>query len=191
VSPYRTLASLTIVICFLFYFGFVNILDFFNFILKFSADLRDRVVTISLTILALIVTYNIHNNLNNFAMLQANEYKYVKSTISEYGISKVSKMPEIYVRTTDANEIIEKGFPYIDEFATTAHPWGPPNVIRRALHELGINANIKITQGEFDKPIPKGENILVIDMTKFDYLSSYKRSNTSLQRYCLTIPPRL
>lgn len=189
---YRTLASLTTAICFLFYFGFVNILDFFKFIPGYSADLKDKAVTISLIILALIATYQAHNNVNDFATLQAKDFKYVKSAISEFGVSNLSRVSEIYVRRPDEKRIIERGFLY-DEFgiSTTSHPWGPRNVVRRALYELGIKADIKITQGAYDEPIPMGENIFTINMTKFDYLSNYNSSITKPQRYCLTIPTRL
>ena len=196
VSPYRTLASLTTAICLLFYFGFVNILEFLKFIPGFSADLKDKTVTISLIILSLIATYHAHNNVNDFAMLHANEFKYVKSAISEYGISKLSGISEIYVRRPDRNKVIESGFVY-EEFGlpTTAFPsYGPPTVIRKALYELGvyeIKARKNITQGASDEPIPKGENILVIDMTKFDYLSKYNSSITKPQRYCIAFPTRL
>jgi len=189
VPAYRTLVSLETAICFLFYFGF---LGFLKFIPRFSVNFKDKTVTIFLLILALITTYHAHNNVNNLAMLQANELKYVKSAISEYGTSKISKISEIYIRRPDDKKIIEKGFLY-DEFGrpTTSFRWGPPQVLRVALHELGIKRNIKITQGASDESIPIGENIMAIDMTKFNYLSNYNSSITKPQRYCLTFPKRL
>lgn len=192
VSPHRTLASLTIIIFFLFYFGLVSIFHSINFKLGFLSSLKENAVTITLIILTLIATYHAHTNVNDFAMLQANDYKYVKNAISKYGISNLSSISEIYVRRIDENKIREKGFLY-DEFgiSTTSHPWGPRNVVRRALHELGIIDDITTTQGAFDQPVPIGDNILVIDMTRFDYLTNYNRSITKPQRYCLTFPKRL
>lgn len=199
IPVYRTLASLTTAICFLLYFGFVNILDFFKFIPGFSTDLKDKTVTISLIILALITAYHAHNKVNDFANLHANEFKYVKTAISaEYNISKLSGISEVYVRRHDRNKIIESGYIY-EEFGlpTTAFPnYGPPTVIRKAFHELGmldlvrLNGKISITEGDSDTPVPTGENILVIDMTKLDYLND-NSFITNAQRYCLTIPTRL
>jgi hypothetical protein len=192
VSPYRTLASLTVIIFFLFYSGLVSIFYFINFRPGFLSNLKDKAITITLIILTLIATYHARNNVNNFAQLQATDFKYVKSALSEYGISELSRISEIYVRRIDENKIREKGFLY-DEFgiSTTSHPWGPANVVRMALHELGIKADIKINQLAFDKPIPEGENVFTIDMTKLDYVNNYNSSITKPQKHCLTIPSRL
>ncbi len=194
--PYRTLVSLETTICFLLYFGFVNLLNLFRFIPGFPVDLKDKAINMFLLILVVITTYHAHKNVNDFAMLQANELKYVKNAVSGYGISKLSNISEIYVRRPDEKKIMEAGFLY-DEFGkpTTSVIWGPPNVVNVALYELGIKAdvtsNIKITQGASCEPIPKGENILAIDMTKFDYLSNIHSSITKPQRYCITFPSRL
>jgi hypothetical protein len=192
VPPYRTLVSLTIAVCFSFYTGLVNISWVFKFMPGFSEDLRDKIVTVSLIILALISAYHAYTNVHNFALLQANDFNYVKSSISEYGSSDLSGIEEIYVRRYDRTKIIEMGFLY-DEFGlpTSAHPWGPANVVRRALVELGIKTDIIINHGAADRPMPKGENILAIDMTKFDYVNTYRSSISESQRYCLTIPTRL
>ncbi len=188
VPAYRTLVALAMVTSLLFYFGLANTLDIF----RFPPQIKDSVLTILLIILSLVSSYHAYHNVQDFAILQANDYKYVKNAISEYGISKLSGDSEIYVRRIEEERIRAKGF-LTDEFgiSTTSHPWGPPNVIRTALHELGGNLNVKIDQGKFDDPVPEGENILVIDMTKFDYLIKYDTAITDSQRYCRTIPNRL
>jgi len=191
VSPYRTLASLTMIIFFLFYFGLVSILNFIKFKSGFLSNLQGKAVTITLTILTLIATYHAHNNVNNFAMLQINEFNYLKNAISKHMTAGLPGISEIYVRRTDTKRIIERGVLYIDEFSTTAHPWGPPNVIRRALHELGIKTNIKITQGAYDEPILRGESILNIDMTKFNYSENNSSAITKPQISCINFPERL
>ncbi len=196
IPVYRTLVSLETAICFLLYFGFVSLSDFFRFIPGFSPHIKDRAITTFLLILAVIAIYHSHNNINDFAILQTNELKYVKSAISKYGISQLSNISEIYIRKPDEKKIIEKGFLY-DEFGkpTSSFRWGAPHVVRVALHDLGIKSdiigNIKITQVASDESIQEGKNILVIDMTKFDFLSNYKSSITTPQRYCLTLPQRL
>ncbi len=191
VPPYRTLGPLTITILFLFYFGFISVLNLLKHLPGFTENIKYKATTLSLIIFTLISGYHANKNVNDFAMLQASDLQYVKSVISEFGVSNLSRISEIYVRRADDKKIAARGFHYEFGLITTAHPWGVPNVTKVALRELGIQTNIKITQGAYNEAIPTGENILAIDMTKFDYLNKYYSSITQPQSYCLTIPERL
>ena len=93
----------------------------------------------------------------------------------------------------DRKKIIEKGYPYDDSFwrPTTTEKREGSKLVRTALNELGFKTHIKITADFCDAPIPKGNNILILDMTKFDFLSNYNSVITDPQRYCLTFPARL
>ena len=190
--PHRTLGPLTISILFLFYFGLISLLNLLKHLPGFTENIKNTVATLSLIIFTLVSSYHANKNVNDFAVLQASDFKYVKSAISEYGISNLSAISKIYVRRVDSKKIIQSGFLY-DEFGlpTTAHPWGPANVVRKALKEAGVNYDIKITQVAFDEHIPKEKDLLVIDMTKSDYLDNYTSSITKPQKYCITIPSRL
>jgi len=70
-APYRTLASLTMIVFFLFYFGLVSIFNFIKIKPGFLSNLQGKAVTIALILLTLVATYHAHNNVKNFAMLQA------------------------------------------------------------------------------------------------------------------------
>jgi len=158
------MVSLATALSILFFFGLINIVEFFKFIPDFSAGLRKTIITMLLTILTIVAALSAHDNVKNFAELHSNELKYVKSVINDYGVSNLSKTLKIYVRRPRPMPI---SFSELKGQLTTRGCERAPDVVRLALYEMGIKQDMQIAEGEADDPIPEDKDILVIDMTKF------------------------
>lgn len=165
----RTLISLAPAISILFFLGLINIVEFFKFIPNFSAELRKMVVTVLLTILAVVAAFSAHSSVKIFAMRHASELRHMKDTIQDYGVSNLLKTSKIHIRRPRSEPVPrEDSFnefkaPYL---ATTSDCGPILLVTKRALHDIGVKEDIQITHGAPDDPIPEDNDVLIIDMTK-------------------------
>ena len=172
VSAYRTLLSLSAILAMLFCFGIINIVDFLKSPLNFSSETRNRVITISLIVLVIITAFLSHNNVNKSALQHSSELQYVKNTINDYGITNLLKNNKIYVRRPMYNENISKThneFNILGQLDTLGASGPVEEIIKIALHASGIKQNIQITHGAAEDPVPTNKNVLIIDMTKYDF----------------------
>lgn len=160
---YRTIIALSVAISILFYFAIINIVDFFGFAPNFSVEVRKTVITILLTILTIITALMGHNKVYDYAVLHSSELKYVKNAIVDYGESNLFK---IYMRRPRPMKQLNPGNELELKLSSTSAQ-NAQFVIKQAMHEIGIKQDIQIIQGAADDPIPEDDDILIIDMTKF------------------------
>ena len=96
---------------------------------------------------------------------------YIRNVIREYGASKISEVSKIYVRRPDLKDFAGNSYRYEFGHLSSNNEWAAVNMVKLALYELGISNAISITSGTPIVPLPKHENILVIDMTKLKALN--------------------
>jgi hypothetical protein len=193
---YRFMVALTPALSILFCFALINIVEFFSFIPKFSSKSRKILITILLTILTVVAAFSAHNNVNKFAMLYSNEFKYVKNVLKDYGVVNLLGTSRIYVRRSRyvpvPTEYMQNEFrgqltiqdegDWLTQEANSVRGIEQGEigggmvryVVKLALHEIGVKKDIHITHGADYDPVPEDKNVLVIDMLKFqkryDYL---------------------
>ena len=192
-SPeHRTLIGPEIIVILLFYWGLMNIAEFFKSALNFSANQQKKIVTILLVILTVVTAFLANHNIDKYFVKQlTDEYVYVKDIINEYGVSKLSQVSKIYIiKKKNKNCLIPSEF-----FRTfTIGGSAGRSLVNLVLYELGMKSNnIPITYiidsasipsyihpGDEDAliidmskknkfPFHEDENILIIDMSKYKF----------------------
>ncbi|MEW6714636.1 MAG: hypothetical protein AB1306_06055 [Nitrospirota bacterium] len=188
VLEFRTLAALQIVVLLLFYWGIMNTSEFFKNLLNLSADLQNKIVTIGLVILTVLVSLLANHNVDKyFAKQHTNEYRYAYDIIRKYGVSKLSNGSKIYVKPAISSRLKGGGEVHL-MYGEFYHRDPPSPMIQLALYELGIRSDISIVEiynydpktgapiEKHDKRyqrFPDDENILKIDMTKMSVKETY------------------
>lgn len=178
IPKFRLLIGLETTVVLLLYWGlFMNTPDFFRYLLNFSANLRDKLITFGLIILTIVATFYAHQNINNFVKLHTGELEYVKNTIQEHGISTLSKDSKIYTIPSNV-EFLDYHSPFTD---LTSMARGPATeMFHLALYELGVNSEIHVIFYEnYDNFLPKDRNALIIDMRNYQK-KAYKGLNIPL-----------
>jgi hypothetical protein len=170
--PYRTLTSLAAAMSVLFCFGLINIVESFRFAPNFSSEVRKKIITILLALLTIVTAFMANNNVEKFTTLYSNELKYVKNVIQGYGVPNLLRTLRIYVRrpkqrVNSPNPASEFSFMGILPTYSKAGP--VIEVIKTALAETGAKQDIQIIHGAASDPVPEDKNVLIIDMTKFEF----------------------
>jgi hypothetical protein len=187
-AAFRTLAALEIVVLLLFYWGLMNTAEFIKTVLNLSADLQNKIVTIGLVILTVVVSLLANHNVDKyFVKHNTNEFRYVKDIIQRYGVSKLSNNSIIYINSASMPRIKGGGdihFIY-DDFYNRSSVGA---MTKLALYELGVNSDISIVNirnvdPETGEPIekhdkrykrlPEDDTLLKIDMTKMNVEETY------------------
>jgi hypothetical protein len=188
-NSYRYMIALTPALSILFCFSLISIVEYFSFIPKLSSRIRTTIISILLIIVVVIAGFSAHSNVNNFAMLHSNEFKYVKNALADYGVVNILGTSKIYFRRArylsvpvqyhhnefQRNIITHSrgGYIYPAFYSIRSIEQGEIGatmvryVIMLALHEIGIKQDLHIIELEPDDPVPEDKNVLFIDMLKF------------------------
>ncbi|MBI5676296.1 MAG: glucosyltransferase domain-containing protein [Nitrospirae bacterium] len=166
VPLHRYLIALEIILLLLLYWSLINIADIFKSAFNFSANPQNKIISIGLITLTVIVTFLANHNVDKyFSDLHTKELKYIKNIIQEYGASNLSKASCVFVIKPDKHSLYEFGV------LSSLGDVGSTFMVRLALYELGINSDIQVEPISFiDQPnwqLPKDSNVFVIDMRKF------------------------
>lgn len=168
---HRTLIGPEIIVLLLFYWGLMNISEIFKSVLNFSADLKNKIITVGLVILTAGAAFTANQNVDKYIVKRhSGELKYVRDIIQGYGVSNLSKVSKIYIITFD--NVWLKYYSIYHEFGahSAVGRLGSISLVKMALYELGINSDIPIEYIKlFDEPekqLPEDKNALFIDMRK-------------------------
>lgn len=176
-ATYRTIVSLEVSICILFFISLLKIRGFLESETEFLGNARKIIMPTLLTILTVLVVYNAHGNVKKyFADLHSLELQYVKNAIQEYGIPKLSKTPQIYFKEPVQQYIADNRFRFEFGYASTNEEGFGEYVTRLALYELGVKRKIKLIQVLAHATLPEDSNILIIDFTKLKFFLDEKLS---------------
>ncbi len=172
VDPYwlRTLIALGPAVSVLFFWGSINIVEFFKYSPEFSSGKRKTVITVLLALLTVVTSFSAHNNVKKFITRFSTELNYIEDTIRDYGVSNLLKDRKIYIRRSRPWPLSEKD-PF-NEFkaasATSAEQGLIGSVIKWALYDVGVREDIQCTTGAYDTPVPEDRNTLIIDLMAVD-----------------------
>jgi hypothetical protein len=175
-ATYRTIISLEASICILFFFGLMNIEEFLQSVTMLSEKLRKMIMPVMLTVLTVFVVYSAHGNVKKyFAELHSFELQYVKDIIREYGVSKLSEDSRVYVRGPDKKYFLDNRFRFEFGYFSMNEDGGfriydfGVYIANLALYELGVWRGKKTIHLSAYEPLPGGDNVLIIDLTKFKF----------------------
>lgn len=178
-ATYRTIISLEASICILLFISLLHIEEFLQSITMLSDNFKKMIIPVILVILTIFVVYDAHGNVKKyFAELQSFELQYIRNTIKEYGISKLTETSRIYVREPEKSYYLDNRWRFEFGRPSTNDGFGS-YMVRVALYELGIKKKIKIIEVRANEPLPEDNDILIIDINKLNVILDKRFSNNS------------
>jgi hypothetical protein len=171
IAYHRTMVSLEMLIILLCYRGIFNVTSASRAILKFSESLHGKIITAILfvTVISTLFLANYYTD-KYFASFSADEFRYTKQTIKEYGLSNISGKTKIQILTDPSPHIVAvyKYTIFNLTRATSVVEQHAISIVKITLKELGLNSGIPIEFIRTDSTrFTAEENTIVIDMRKF------------------------
>lgn len=173
IAPIHTITGLEIAVLLLVYTGlFINLPLALSQLFKVPQKVLDRITTSGLIFLVIIATLYAHQNINNFVKLHTGELEYIKNTIKDYGVDRLSKDSKI-ILIAPSREVLD----YHSFFTLLSSGY---NILYLAMYELGVDPDVSIVfYKDYDNLPAEDKNSLTIDMREYQK-KAYKELNIPL-----------
>lgn len=178
IPDFRILLGLEIAVLLFLYSGlFINIPHLLNILFNLPTTLRDRILTIGLTILTIVATLSAYQNTKNFSNLHTGELEYIKKAIKEYRNHSSPEKLKLNIILSNA-ELLN----YHSYFTNLTSMWPGPlkAILHLAIYETGMDPSTAFKVYKNSEGLTsEDKNTITIDMREYQK-KAYKELNIPL-----------